>query len=88
MKDETTSKDLRTRTEICRLCCMLMHKKAKSTDLTRISLHLKDAYQTYSPTGIFHKISENGNRGNIGIRVFTTWKQKNNSATRCYPSEY
>ena len=31
----------------------------------------------------FHKLDEIGNNANIGIRSFTTWKQKN-SVTQCY----
>ena len=35
-------------------------------------------------TGAFYKLDEIGNNANIGIFVFTAWKQK----TQCSPSEY
>ena len=35
----------------------------------------------------FHKLDEIGNNANIGIRGFTTWKQKNPVA-KCTPSEH
>ena len=34
---------------------------------------------------VFHKLDEIGNNVNIGIRFFTTWKQKS-LVTKCYPN--
>ena len=73
---------------------MVVGKEKKRKDCRLYIKSIKHVYKeskkslTSNAERVFYKLDEIGNNANIGIRFFTTWKQKS-PVTKCYPkSEY